>query len=246
MPSIFALVNPEAALFSTNLLIIIAIIIYGAVLARLVPPKAHLPLNIVATATTIALGLVIGLSFEELGLAQFSKGLMVGGLLSLAIIVGTFVVSFIPPVKKIFIAENHANLKKGRLIFESAVRIPLGTALVEETLFRGLLLGVLLVSYSELTALIVSSVIFGLWHILPTIDSLAKNDAALAIVGQKRRWHFAGVAAVVVVTAIAGAGFSYLRIVSGSLLAPWLVHWAINSSGTITAAIQGSVFHKKQ
>lgn len=246
MPFYFALVNPEAAVFSTNLLIVIAIIIYGAVLARVVPLKAHLPLNIAATITTVALGILIGLNFNELGLANIQKGLVVGGAISLAIIVGTFIVSFIPPIKRIFIAENHANVKKGRLIFESAVRIPLGTALVEETLFRGLLLGVLLVSYGETTALIVSSVIFGLWHILPSIDSLAKNDAALNILGSRKRWHFAGIAGVVVVTAVAGAGFSYLRILSGSLLAPWLVHWAINSSGTITSAIQGSIFHKKQ
>lgn len=245
MISYLAIVNPEAAIFSTNLLVILAIIVYGAFLARVVPPKAHLPLNIAVAALTVAIGLFIGLSLNDLGLNNLWKGFVIGGSISVVIILATFIVSFIPPVKKIFIAENHANVKKGRLIFEASVRIPLGTALVEETLFRGLLLGLLLVSYSTTTALIVSSIIFGLWHILPTIDSLAKNDAALAILGTRKRWHFAGIAGVVVVTAVAGAIFSYLRIISGSILAPWLVHWAINSSGTVTSAIQGAIFQKK-
>jgi hypothetical protein len=69
----FGLINPEAALFSTNLLIVIAIIVYGAVLARVVPPKAHLPLNIAATLTTIALGLIMGLNmdFLSVGLSRW-------------------------------------------------------------------------------------------------------------------------------------------------------------------------------
>jgi uncharacterized protein len=241
---LLGLINQDAAVFSTNALIIIAIIVYGAILARIVPQKSHLPINIAATLITVGLGLLIGLSLADMGFGNFIKGAVIGGGLSLIIIVGTFIVSFIPPVRRIFIAENHAKVKKGRLIFEAAVRIPLGTALVEETLFRGLLLGVLLVSYSTPVALVVSSVIFGLWHILPTIDSLAKNDEALKILGTRKRWHFAGIFGVVVITSIAGAFFSYLRIISGSILAPWLVHWAINSSGAIAASAQAAIGRK--
>ncbi len=56
-------------------------------------------------------------------------------------------------------------------------------------------------------------------------------------------WHLPGAVAagqstwaVLAVTALAGAGFAWLRERSGSLVAPAAVHWALNGVGVLLAA----------
>ena len=56
----------------------------------------------------------------------------------------------------------------GSRVFNPLVRIPFGTVLLEETLFRGVLLALALRRWSVATAVIVTSAIFGLWHVVPT------------------------------------------------------------------------------
>jgi membrane protease YdiL (CAAX protease family) len=71
----------------------------------------------------------------------------------------------------------------------------------------------------------VSSLLFGLWHVLPTIEVLELNDlysgSSLAFGG--------AVTGAVAVTAAAGFGFCWLRLRAGSVLAPVLAHAATNS-----------------
>jgi membrane protease YdiL (CAAX protease family) len=95
------------------------------------------------------------------------------------------------------------------------------------------LLGLLLSHYNTLVALIYASIVFGLWHVFPTIATLEQNDATSAIVNNKKRRATAGVVGAVVVTSIAGLFFGWLRILANSIIAPWLVHWSINSSGVV-------------
>ena len=52
------------------------------------------------------------------------------------------------------------------------VRIPFGTALPEELIFRGAILGLLSRYHPPHTAAALSSILFGLWHIAPTVDRI--------------------------------------------------------------------------
>jgi hypothetical protein len=73
-------------------------------------------------------------------------------------------------------------------------------------------------------------VMFGLWHITPTLATLRINapDAGpLATV--------LVVTAGVAVTALGGGVFSLLRLRSGSLAAPFIAHIATNVFGTLSA-----------
>jgi membrane protease YdiL (CAAX protease family) len=76
----------------------------------------------------------------------------------------------------------------------------------------------------------VAALVFGVWHVRPTLGGLAANDLV------DGTWARAlAVLAVCVFTAAAGVLLSWLRLRSGSLLAPALLHLATNTLGTIAA-----------
>ena len=75
-----------------------------------------------------------------------------------------------------------------------------------------------------------TSGVFGVWHIRPTLQALRANGLA----GDRGR-AVAGVTAGVAATTAGGVLFSWLRERSGSLTAPILLHVATNSGGLVTA-----------
>lgn len=108
-------------------------------------------------------------------------------------------VSVIPATNG-FLNDTRAHISGGRLLFELAVSITLLTAIPEEFAFRG----VLLWSALELTrqrrwcAILITSALFGLWHIAPTLHTMSDNPAyggltggvagpVLLVLGQHRR-----------------------------------------------------------
>jgi membrane protease YdiL (CAAX protease family) len=79
----------------------------------------------------------------------------------------------------------------------------------------------------------VSSALFGLWHVLPSIGLASANAAVGAAVGG---WGtLAQCALAVVATFVAGIGLSVLRRWGGHLVTPMLAHVATNSIGVLLA-----------
>ena len=192
--------------------------------------------NLLLTVGLLALARYHGTSWSDLGLdrSSWTTGLRWGGIAALvvavAVAIGTALGDHVGPVAAL-LADARADLPRPELLYHALIRIPLGTALFEEVAFRGVLLGLLLRGVSPWAAVGWSSVVFGLWHVAPTIVALRLNDVAvvssdglLAILG------------AVAVTTVAGVLFSWLRLASGSLLAPVLAHWATNSIGLLAAA----------
>jgi membrane protease YdiL (CAAX protease family) len=108
--------------------------------------------------------------------------------------------------------------------------------LLEEVAFRGVLWGLLRRIGGTGTATVVSSALFGLWHVLPARGLAAKNEAIGATVGRARSAEALVVLAVVLFTALAGVVFCELRRRSGSILAPAGLHWATNALGVLASA----------
>jgi membrane protease YdiL (CAAX protease family) len=170
-----------------------------------------------------------GYSWEELGLARrnLPAGLRLGGGMAAVIVTGVALVALVPTTRSYFEDERFLDVSAGRVIYEIAFRIPLVTALTEELLFRSVLLAVLLVTCSRWRAVAMSSLLFGLWHVFTALGDLDENEATADFVG----WEvIVGVVGVVAATAAAGVVFAWLRLRSGSVVAPWLVHAVLNAS----------------
>ena len=213
--------------------LIVLILLYGTVLARLVPRRFHIILNLGIAFTAILLGLGFGLTPREMGISIYTiaYGIVIAAGASVVIAVGTMLIALIPFLRKFFLGDNLSKASGKLIAFEAAIRIPFSTALIEEVLFRGVLLGLLLTNYPTMLALLYSAIVFGLWHIFPTIATLEQNDVTAAAIQRKKRRKYAGIIGTVTITTVAGMIFGYLRILANSIIAPWLVHWTINASG---------------
>ncbi|MCQ4117882.1 CPBP family intramembrane glutamic endopeptidase [Rhodococcus tibetensis] len=96
-------------------------------------------------------------------------------------------------------------------------RIPVGTVLAEELLFRSVLAAVLRRAWSPCTARAIHAATFGLWHI-----------RAARLAGDN-------VVATVIFTAASGELFDWLRRRSDSVVAPALLHLSVNVAGAVAA-----------
>lgn len=193
-----------------------------------------------------ALGVVVarrrGYPRAALGLDPdaLPAGLRLGGLVAAAIVLGVTLAALVPFTRGFFDDDRFVDAEWIDVAVEVVVRIPIVTALGEELLFRGVLLGVLLAGMSKGRAVTLSSLLFGLWHVVTTMADLEGNETT----DDFGAWESAlGVAGVVVVTGLAGAAFCWLRLRSRSLAAPWLVHTALNASTYLAGAILVSGGH---
>jgi uncharacterized protein len=153
------------------------------------------------------------------------------GLATMVLVAPLFVLALFEPSAQLIADERVAGLSAAQVAFQALVRIPLGTALFEEFAFRGVLFGV----FSRrgfLFGAIGSSVPFGLWHIRPLVEVIDANapGAHAALVGVL-------VVAGVVVTALAGLVFCWLRTKGSGILAPTVLHAGVNSLSLVASAI---------
>jgi membrane protease YdiL (CAAX protease family) len=111
------------------------------------------------------------------------------------------------------------------IALQAFVTIPLGTVLIEEVAFRGALPALLgRAGASTRRAVVISALLFGMWHIAPSVSAGVGSGAAPASV-------LIAVLGTVVFTTASGLGLGWLRHRSRSLLPPMVVHLATNSLG---------------
>jgi membrane protease YdiL (CAAX protease family) len=118
--------------------------------------------------------------------------------------------------------------------------IPLKTVLFEEFLFRGVLLAALnrvgSGRWRYYRSVALSSLCFGLWHIVSSANLYATSHqlgSATAALGSAR---LGGIVLAVAATSLFGAALCWLRLRSKSLLAPILAHWSINAFSVLLIA----------
>jgi len=161
-----------------------------------------------------------------LGLADMRAGVRYGagaaGIVLLVLIVAALI-----PATNGFLHDSRAQISGGRLLYELAVPILLLTAIPEEFAFRGVLLGSALRLWGPWRASLVTSALFGLWHISPTLHTMSDN-AAVAGASASLPGQVLVVAGSVAVTFLAGLAFCWLRLRSRSLIAPVMAHVATN------------------
>lgn len=213
--------------------VIAALIVINIVNNRVAPQTHYLMWAFVGSVVLLAIGLLDGNSFTDMGLgfSYFIFGLIWAGASVGLITVAYLVGSIFKKTREAFADERVGALSGSRLAFQALVEVPFGTVLLEEIAFRAVLFSMLARRFGVIPAIIMSAVIFGLWHILPSIGTHEANPALGSVVGAGRRGNILAVIASVLTTAIAGVVFAALRIVSGSVLAPMGFHWATNGLG---------------
>jgi membrane protease YdiL (CAAX protease family) len=201
----------------------------------LVLPGLYVPVNLATAALLAIVSCSAGLSAGELGLSRAGapRGVVVGLAVAGVVVAGIAVGAAMPLTRTWFEDQRMADVDTAvELAYQALVRIPLGTVVLEEFAFRGVLLGLLARMGPMKTAVAVSSLLFGLWHIRPTVGTLATNDLA------ESAWPQVGaVTAAVVLTTVGGILFCALRLASRSLVAPLIVHTAINSAAVVAAYV---------
>lgn len=197
------------------------------------PDAAYVPANLALTGGVLVLAhRTWGLGPSELGLepACIRPGVVLGAAAFAAVGAGLLVAHTVPAAEPLLSDARVAGLDGAALAFYALVRIPFGTAIPEETIFRGALFGALQRRLGWWRAAAASSALFGLWHLAPTTVLLRENELNLGAAGTAL-----ALGGAVVGTALAGIGFCLLRRWGRGLLAPILAHWATNSLSLLAA-----------
>ena len=202
-----------------------------------VPARVHVASHVVATAAVLAAGRAAGLTLDDVGLGpdHVGDGLRVGGAAAVVGLGAVAGAAAVPRTAGAFVDEEVAAASVGELVRRGLVDIPVGTAIYEEVVFRGVLQALADRHLSSPASTALVSAAFGLWHVLPAWRDARKRPATASAP------TLAVVAATVGATAVAGLGFSALRRRTDSLVAPVVVHAAVN-----VAALAASGWHVRR
>jgi uncharacterized protein len=214
------------------------VILLAANLANnLLAPGAYVLTCLAAAGLLLAAARRDGCGWSELGLGRASlrPGLRWSAVLVGAVLAGVAVAAALPVARPAFEDARAAGLSGAAVLWRALVRIPLGTALLEEVAFRGVLYALLARRYGLRWAVAASSLLFGLWHVLPSLELRNANAVVGGLFGPGPLGAAAAVAGAVAGTAAAGVAFCELRRRSGSLLAPFALHWSLNGASLAVA-----------
>jgi membrane protease YdiL (CAAX protease family) len=205
------------------------------------PWALYVPGALLVAATLVGVAVKIGgCRWSDLGLDRHDlrRGLAYGAVVALPVTLVLALGAALPATRGLFLDRRAAGISTAVLLYVALVRVPFGTVVLEETLFRGVLLGLGLRRWSQTTAVAVSCLAFGLWHVLPARHVTSFNPVFAGLAGSRLGWVY-GVLAAVVATAVAGLVLCWLRLRSRSLLAPALVHATVNGLGYVLAFLAG-------
>ena len=218
----------------------LGLVLVGLAAARVVDravPGSHLAVGLGLAACLVAVARALGLTAADLGLARstWPSGLRWGA--AAAALVGAVyaLASLLAPVREVF-PDGESDIGRAAL-WAVLVVIPLGTVLPEELAFRGLLLALLERRHGMVAAAVASSVLFGLWHVVGSLGGGSANAAMADVVGADAAGRMVRVLVTVGFTGLAGVVLCWLRLRSGSLLAPVLAHWTVNGLGVIVILV---------
>jgi membrane protease YdiL (CAAX protease family) len=205
---------------------------WGALSHWLIPERIRPLAGVGAALGFTALAGAVGADRREMGIARedLASGLRVGAITAGAIAVATATARAVDRNGSAFRDDRVTNASTAEAAAHLLVRIPVATALVEELVFRGIILGFGLRDGDRRRAMLVSSIAFGLWHVGAALHPERQaghqlSSTAAAVVGD------------VIATTVGGLGFGWLRLRSNSIVAPAIAHAALNGSAYVATRI---------
>jgi uncharacterized protein len=168
---------------------VVAVLVAVNLLNNRLLPGAYLPTCLAAAALLLAVARRDGCSWSDLGLGATAvrSGLWWSAVLVGLVLVGLAVAAAVPVARPAFVDDRAAGLSGTVMLWRALVRIPLGTALLEEVAFRGVLAAMLTRRHGVRAAVVVSSLLFGLWHVLPSLGLRTATPPSGACSGPGRR-----------------------------------------------------------
>jgi membrane protease YdiL (CAAX protease family) len=214
---------------------------FGAASHFLLPERVKPVAGAGAAIGLAALANRVGANARDLGCDRrdLASGLRVGAAAAGAIVAVTGAARALDRRGTAFHDDRITEASRADAALQLLVRIPLATALVEELVFRGVILGFGLRDGDRRRALLISSVAFGFWHIGPALHP-ARREATGGAVGHARATVPAVVLGDVVATTVGGIGFGWLRLRSGSIAAPTIAHATLNASAYLATRLRRS------
>ena len=203
------------------------------VLASRVGPGQDILVGLCLVGLLAVVAWLAGLRMDDLGLARSSwaDGLR-WGLGAAALVATAYLAALAITPLRASVAEVGAPTWSAAMV-SALILIPLGTVIHEEFAFRGVLFGLLNRRSGRRVAVLGSSAVFGLWHIVPALAAGPTNAAMADAVGEGFGGTALRLAGTVLVTGLGGIVLCELRVRSGSLVAPILLHWAVNVGGVL-------------
>ncbi len=235
------LVGQLAALHHFRIYVDIGVVVVVLALTNLIAhfttPLANFVVVPVAAVGLVALVRSRGLGWAELGLGRDHWRSGAWYALGAVVLVGTVIAvgALLPWTRPMFLNDHYATVS-GALI-ASMVIIPLQTVIPEELVFRGVLHGTLDRAWGFRGVAAAGSLLFGLWHIATSLGLTSSNVGFSNLFGAGVFGMVAGVVMAVIATGTAGFVFTWLRRRSGSLIAPFALHWSLNGLGALAAAL---------
>lgn len=192
-------------------------------------PRGYLVTAPVAAAVLLLLGRAAGLSWSDMGLGREA---LPRGLAWAAVAVVLVGVAYVVAARFSFARGTAGDPPRDAAgVVRALAEVTFATVLLEEIAFRGVLWGLVETRSGPMAAVLVTSALFGLWHIVPSfVDTGVRRPDALAALPWGGALWTAG---TVVVTALAGVVFAELRRRSGSVVAPMGLHWGFNALGVL-------------
>lgn len=195
-------------------------------------PQGYLAANLATAGALLLLARYGGLTRADLGLDgdRLRRGLALGAAAAAAVGLGYAVAMALPGARAALVDARGA-VPLTAVLFVALVRVPLGTVLLEELAFRGVLPALVGSAFGRRDAggwwraTLVSSGLFGLWHVLPALGSPSAVTGTLGTGG--------AVVGTVLFTGAAGVVFHAGRRFGGHLATPALLHVATNSLGAL-------------
>ena len=201
------------------------------------PAALYVPTNLVTAAVVVFISRRLVTPYD-MGMTNWARGARWGVAVTL-VGLGAYLVALLTPGLTELFNDSRVDDGVPRLFYEVFIRIPLGTVLLEEVAFRGVLPAVFEKHVSRLRAVVMASVLFGLWHVLPSLSLADVNPVFEGLLGTGLAGKLGGVAIAVFGTFLIGLWLCFLRYRSGSILAPLIVHTASNTGGYVLAFLFG-------
>lgn len=216
-------------------LIVVVAILAGSNLVsnRVLTGLAYVPWNLAVAGLLLFVARRCGLSWADLGLQnrRLRRGLFVGAIAA-SLVVLIYTIGWALPATRPAFDDQRAAVSFQALLFAGLIQIPLGTVVLEEVAFRGVL-PALFGGRRFWPAALASSALFGFWHVLPSLGVGAANAAVGATVGGIGL--LAQTALVVLAMTAAGMLLMAYRRWGGHLVTPAIAHVATNSLGLLIA-----------